>query len=312
MTLTILCYHGVTDARSEGIENCSGKHIARDVFAAQLRTLRERCTPLAMDDVVRHLVERRPFPPHAVAVTFDDGFQNNATVAAPLLEAYEIPATFYVATGFIGSDRMFWVDALEDCVNRTSEQSFTIALGGTSQTFPLANRIERIAALTAVKGYCKRVDRFEKNRVLQEFAARTGIRPEVTAATNYAKMTWDDVRALDANPLFTVGSHTVNHDILTALPPEHMRTEIDNSLVTLTRELGHPIRHFSYPEGQRVHYDGTVIAHLRSRGIVCSPSAIDGVNVIEDDPFHLKRIMVGFEDRPFPFPIPASVRYATV
>jgi peptidoglycan/xylan/chitin deacetylase (PgdA/CDA1 family) len=38
-----------------------------------------------------------------LSVTFDDGYLDNFTVAAPILEQMGIPATFFVTTGFVGS-----------------------------------------------------------------------------------------------------------------------------------------------------------------------------------------------------------------
>lgn len=41
-------------------------------------------------------------PPGLAALTFDDGMENNHTVALPILREYGIPATVYVTTGLIG------------------------------------------------------------------------------------------------------------------------------------------------------------------------------------------------------------------
>ena len=52
--------------------------------------------------VAEHLAARRPFPPRAVAITFDDGFASVGTLAAPILARYGLTATVYVITGMIG------------------------------------------------------------------------------------------------------------------------------------------------------------------------------------------------------------------
>lgn len=39
-----------------------------------------------------------------IAITFDDGFRDNLTVALPLLEKYGMPMTLFVAAGFIGKE----------------------------------------------------------------------------------------------------------------------------------------------------------------------------------------------------------------
>jgi peptidoglycan/xylan/chitin deacetylase (PgdA/CDA1 family) len=57
------------------------------------------------------------------------------------------------------------------------------------------------------------------------------------------------LKALDADPLCTIGAHTVSHPRLDTLSPEEQQKEIEQSLQELESLLGHPIRHFSYPHG---------------------------------------------------------------
>lgn len=45
-----------------------------------------------------------------LVITFDDGYLDNYTVAAPILSDFGLPATFFIATGFIGSDLVSWWD----------------------------------------------------------------------------------------------------------------------------------------------------------------------------------------------------------
>ena len=59
----------------------------------------------------------------------------------------------------------------------------------------------------------------------------------------------DSLKALDADPLCTIGAHTVSHPRLDTLSPEEQKKEIEQSLQELESILGHPIRHFSYPHG---------------------------------------------------------------
>ncbi len=62
----------------------------------------EGCPTFTMAQVGDHLSAHRPFPPRAVAITFDDGFANVATVAAPIMQRHGLTATIYVITDMIG------------------------------------------------------------------------------------------------------------------------------------------------------------------------------------------------------------------
>ena len=105
-------------------------------------------------------------------------------------------------------------------------------------------------------------------------------------------MSWDDVRTLASGEGFTVGGHSHTHRILSHLPPDELRHEVDTSIGMLSDALGDPVRHYSYPEGLEHCYSDEVIEVLRERGIVCAPTAEPGVNRVGDDLFRLRRYFV--------------------
>jgi len=45
-----------------------------------------------------------------IAITFDDGYQNNYELAVPVLQELNLPATFFVTTKFIGTTHIPWWD----------------------------------------------------------------------------------------------------------------------------------------------------------------------------------------------------------
>jgi len=297
--LTILLYHGVTDSLSDGIENFSYKHIPVEDFEKQIRFLQENCTILSMDDVVTISKDGASWPQNAVAVTFDDGFKNNYTTAAPILEKYNCPATFYICAGMINTDLMFWVDEIEDCINRTSKREISILLE-KFVTLSLNDNVERISAVTQIKKYCKLSNAETKNRVIHELICETEINPSSNPSQNYKMMSWAEVRELNSSSLFTFGGHTLYHDVMTAQKMQDLAIDIDTTLNLLNYNLKQITTHFAYPEGQSNHYSDLVINALVDRGVVCCPSAIDGVNT-DEDLFNLKRIMPYFMGREFPY-----------
>jgi len=299
-TLKILLYHGVTQYKSEGIENYSAKHISADVFYEQMVFVKKNCSVLSIDEVADHYIKKKSLPKNAVSVSFDDGFKNNFTTAAPILKDLNIPAVFYLSTGFIGTEKMFWVDQLEDCINRCKKNTIQIKIDKTYNKYTLKNKLEKISALKSIKDYCKLVTNEEKEIILKQVIKETNIKPNIFFSHNYLKLAWEEVKKMAKNPLFTIGGHSVSHNILAALPKNDMEQEIKESINQLTEKTGNKIVHFSYPEGQLHHYNSQVIEMLKKNGVICCPSSVDGVNTLDDDLFHLKRIMVGFNGRSFP------------
>ena len=135
----ILLYHGVTNHRSIGIENYSRKHLPVEDFQHQMMWLKSNANIISMDDIVESYENHNSLPKNAVAITFDDGFKNNYTQAAPILDEHSIPATFYVSSGLMGQGEMFWVDMIEDCINYSETKQINISLDGDFKTFSTKN-----------------------------------------------------------------------------------------------------------------------------------------------------------------------------
>jgi peptidoglycan/xylan/chitin deacetylase (PgdA/CDA1 family) len=296
--LTILLYHGVTSYSDTGIENYAGKHIAIKDFEEQIKLIQKKCTLLSMDDIINIHNEGARYPKNAVAVTFDDGFQNNYSKATAILDKYKCPATFYICAGMINTNLMFWVDKIEDCINRTKKLSLTLFLE-KNLTLPLSNNREKIVAVNIIKKYCKNSKAELKDSIIEELIKKTEINPSVEASPNYKMMSWKEVKEINSNSLFTIGGHTLYHDIMAAQEIAKVRLDLDTTISLLDYNLEQSTIHFSYPEGQSNHYSNAVISALIEKGIICSPSAIDGTNTNEDL-FNLKRIMPNFMGREFP------------
>jgi len=81
-----------------------------------------------------------------------------------------------------------------------------------------------------------------------------------------------------------------------------MQMDIELSIKLLEHNLKNKIEHYSYPEGQEEHFNEDVISFLKKNGIKISPSAIHGINCLDNtNLFNLRRVMVGISGKPFPF-----------
>ncbi len=298
----VLLYHGVhADDLELGHRNSSGKHVPRSRFAAEMRHLAANRPVVRLSDIAAAHRGERDLPAGAVAVTFDDGFYNNLAEALPVLEKFGVPATFYLATGFIGTGRAIWTDRLEAAIVQTKRDRLTLVLSGVETRFPLTDRQSRLTALSAVKRACKGLPNADKDIVVAEVEAQLQAQADPNHPL-YRFLDWDDVRTMNRSPVVDFGAHTVDHVSLAKVPRAEMRRQIDDSVAALESALQHRCTLFSYPEGQADDYDDHVIGHLRERGFDHAPSAMAGSNDLGiTNPFHIRRDMVGFENRPYPF-----------
>lgn len=289
--LAIYLFHGVIDAPPRPVRNYTRKHLSASLFEAFVARVAARGVALSMDEVLDLCLADKRFPPKAFAVTFDDGFLNNLTVATPILESHGVPATVYVTTGFVEHNAMSWVDRVEMVLEPAACGALRFPWRGTAAAFdgPESKR----ALLDEIRREVKSRRDIDPNAFAADVAHQLNCAPVLASNDQLdRKMDWAAVRAFAARPGMTVGGHTHSHAILSHLDPACLEFEIDHCLGLLRDKAGIDTRHFAYPEGLAEHYSDGVIVALRARGITCCPTAEPGLNDPGADPFRLKRIMV--------------------
>ncbi|MEK9699562.1 MAG: polysaccharide deacetylase family protein, partial [Candidatus Poseidoniales archaeon] len=228
-------------------------------------------------------------PPKAFAITFDDGFENNLTVAAPILSKHKIPATIYITTDFIESNRMSWIDRIEFVVEQVEQANGSLPWG----EFSFKTTKERRSFLEDIRHHLKSKKSIDGDLLATKIQNFLGF-DEIWSSDHPLdrKMTWNQVRDLSSIPGMTIGGHTHTHAIMSYLDDTELKTEIDTSLSLISKRCNYAnIVHYAYPEGLAHHYNEKVIETLKSRGIQCCPSAIHGVNAADTDLFNLRRVM---------------------
>jgi peptidoglycan/xylan/chitin deacetylase (PgdA/CDA1 family) len=250
-------------------------------FDWQMTLLRQYCNPMPLAAGVEGL-RRGDLPPRAVAVTFDDGYADNATVALPILQKHAIPATFFVAAGFLDGGRM-WNDSVIEAVRLAPGdilETGSIGLG----RLPTANAAQRGTAASAVLDRIKHLPPVRRAAAVEELCSSVGV-----ALPDDLMMTSEQVRELSAAGM-EIGAHTMTHPILRTLSDEEARNEIQESRAVLEGIIGRPVRAFAYPNGRPGDdYTGRDRAIVESLGFDCAPSTRWGVASAQSDPYQLPR-----------------------
>lgn len=103
---TILVYHNVAS------ENCISKlqfdSVSLEEFRRQMLFLRGKSfNIISLQDLVSKLINKKNIAPNTVVITFDDGYKSTYVNAYPILKANSIPATVFLAAGFIKENGRF-------------------------------------------------------------------------------------------------------------------------------------------------------------------------------------------------------------
>ncbi len=288
--LLVVTYHGVlpTDNAADrfGYENT----VSAGEFDGHLRFLKRRFHPLSLADLLSCVRGERELPPRPALVTFDDGYRNNLTHAAPLLAKHGVPAIVFLSTAYIGERRILWPTEL---VERLLVWPLpTIALPGGEAEEPMPSALEGRRALA------KRIVRDAKRRPARESAeylefvrSHTRLDPGLAEQDLYAFLTWDEVRTLSRMGV-ELGAHSVHHSILSRLSPEDLRDELRESKARIEHELGSECFSMAYPNGTSLDYSPEVIEAVRRSGYSLAFAVTNDFHRPGGDPFAVGRMVV--------------------
>jgi len=189
-------------------------------------------------------------PDRAVAITFDDGYLDNLEAALPLLESHRVPATLYLATGYVGATAYWW-DELCALLTGPGERPprLELTLGGHRVAAATGDAGERRRALTEVVHPALRHaggDAVEQGLArLREWAGGAA----APGADAGRPMTRAELERIAASDLIELGAHTVRHLSVPALPRAAQRAEIAASRDLVAELAGTPPASFSFPFG---------------------------------------------------------------
>jgi len=240
-------------------------------------------------------------------VTFDDGYADNLQAAAPLLEAHEVPATFFAVSGQIGADREFWWDRVERALFEPDElpEALDLAIGQEVIRLEFADGTAsdrtwnvqrddtpspRHIAYRELTTRLRVLDTPRRDAVIDELSCWARVAPGVRSS--HRPLDEAQLVRLDAHPQVSVGAHTVSHPVLAALSRSRQRDEIEQSKRRLEVLLEHPVSSFSYPFGGHDEFTGATVSAVVAAGFERACANFEGRVGARTDRFQLPRLLV--------------------
>jgi peptidoglycan/xylan/chitin deacetylase (PgdA/CDA1 family) len=220
----VLNFHGLCEKKTAaGVLNDS-LNLPLPTFRAVCRHLSVNYKVMPLAEMMNQLDAGQALPRGAVAITFDDGLASNYHLAFPVLKELGLPATIFLATGFLDHTHPLWFQ----------EVDVILRARGASKD-ELSQTLSRLKTLPDPE--------------MRAQIAKLGPAAAGTAPASTLPLTWDQVREMKASGLIEFGGHTHTHPILAQCTAEQQAEEIRKCRERITSELGAAPTLFAYPNG---------------------------------------------------------------
>lgn len=304
-TALVLCYHRIANEAVDPWRIV----VSPKNFKEQLQVLSNYFSVVGINDLVSD------FDKHSgkdtVCLTFDDGYGDNYRTAQPLLKKYNTPACFFIASGFIGKDRLFWWDELEEIIllTPTLPAFFSIEINGEGHSFDLGssatlneNEMQRIAQWKYHKIPVNRrcvvfLRLWELLRSLIP-AEQAVVMNKLRDWSDFSKkpivkeklpMTATQLQELANDSLSTIGLHTFNHAALGFHSKSFQEQEITQNQLHLKQLINKEADIISFPFGS---YNSDTLDLVSKIGLKASFTSLKKPMKSKADLYQLGRFAV--------------------
>jgi len=273
----VLGLHRVLAPEEEKQANSlEGIILRRETFAQMLDYVRRRFRVISMEEFVAGAKTNDSRP--ACLITFDDGWRDNFTTALPELKKYGLPATIFLATGFIDGDATFWVERLKAaCRDQAKWQELrqTVAreAGRDAAGVDLEFAVEHLKRMTA--------------------SQRQGLLSKLIPAGNgdYSgdrMLSWAQIEQMQRAGI-DFGGHSDSHPLLPFESEEVAAREVRLCKQKIEERLGTKVRAFAYPNGD---WNDHVRRQVAQAGYECAFTTQRGWYRQGDDRYTIRRILL--------------------
>ena len=244
----ILVYHAFCAGEtSSGNENYFGRQGAVPIatLRKQLSWLSEFADFVTLDKILCS----GPTDTWQVAVTMDDGYRNNLSLALPVFEQFEVPVTWFVTTQFVKEDILPWWDLVDFAV-RVVQPELSIDPGPGCVSFDLTDPSDQKDFRSRSKRWFLEASPEVADRVRRDIEA--GIPGEIPSNA-FAQPS--EIKNACSSPWLDLGAHTVTHPNLARQSSQDVRREMKEGKEKLESWTNQPVDWFAYPYGGRAHWD---------------------------------------------------------
>ena len=194
------------------------------------------------------------------AITLDDGYADNHTIAYPIFREMGVPFAIYVTTCFPEGTAILWWYWLEQVLQRSDrvelQDGTRIETGTAGEKDRAFLQLRQMIVNRGDAGQAEFLRSLVKNNSV-----------DFHSVSRDLAMTWEQIEELSRDELVTIGGHTASHVSLAGLTESQIRTEVLGGHALIAKHTGRPVEHFAYPFGGRLEAGAREFRILKTLGL---------------------------------------------
>lgn len=286
-TISIFTYHAVIDKPLPFFDWC---FLDAELFRKQIAYLSKHFDIIPLSQASQMLESGKIDGPKAV-ITFDDGYKNNHDVALPILKEFSAPATIYLVSDLLGSDRSVWFTRLIMALDGTQRSE----LIWDGERYNITNADEKSACCAALQESLKKHSHNDLLKKVGEIEDLLEMPrdPVLPVDSPFRMLDQDTFNKMTNSGLIEFGAHTRSHTILSRLSSDVKQEQIAASIAGVEKNTQLKCEHFAYPNGSLDDYDTESIDMLAANKIKTAVTMNPGPVKVGDAMLQLNRYPVG-------------------
>ena len=262
--------------------------MSADEFGWQLDQINRDFQVLSFGEMLEYFNRHGNWPRRCVVLTIDDGYRDFYRWAFPELKKRGMKATYFATVNFVEGKIWLWPDRLQWVLDATGLSGVTLKLHDETHIYPLVNQRDKTVVWKTCSDHCITLPDEQKEMFIRSLEEALQVSCPEVPTEEYRAVTWAELREM-GNHGIEIGSHTMNHPILSRIGPEILKEEVCGSREILREKLDQEISTFCYPNSAPGDITGDVVEQVRNAGY---SGAVFGIDLKTWDPYQVPRMGV--------------------
>jgi peptidoglycan/xylan/chitin deacetylase (PgdA/CDA1 family) len=245
---------------------------------------------ISLNELADHLKNRNRFTAPTIILTFDDGYRDNYTLAYPILKKYNLPATIYLISGLIETNKRTWPDEIEYALLNTKVNMFVFPSLFGEEVIDISSLERRRKVNIRMAEALKEIANSKKMVLIDELFHKLKVERIFDDNDERRMLNWEEIKEMSKNNI-SFAAHTVSHPILTQISPEEARWEIKSSKTAIEEKTELKIKHFGFSNGMKSDFSEELKEFCIDIGFETISTAEYGFIDSRSDPYFIRRFM---------------------